>query len=327
MVCQLESGVLSEDAARKILSEFDRTDRTVAQIWGLIQNRHDDPTDDFNIWFASELAPLVDPTTRLVRVAPLGAILARLDRSRSGEIELIQAELNRLKPLVDGDPRNQTLLDDCEQQLHELFDGAADAQHRAGLEGFGLGAMSWLNVSLTTNIKLSTTAEGIPTFCTTSSARHRELEIFASRGGAADRARDILGLAPFDNTYNDSVVAFGAMAFSPKDLEGQPAFARPTMADLVDRKRFKGVYGELSGATDFWGRAVDLGSVATGRPHRGGREVVVAARRPTALHVAFLGYLRLPRSDVYVDRTCDTSFENLLTRGRTKDQFMNIVCM
>ena len=49
------------------------------------------------------------------------------------------------------------------------------------------------------------------------------------------------------------VVAFGAMAFAWENLEGMPVLARPSVADLIDRKRFKGVFGGLAGATDYWG--------------------------------------------------------------------------
>ena len=316
-VCQIESGVLSEETSGNILREFDRCDKTVPQICGLIPDK---------LWFASELTPHVDHATRLIRVAPLGAILAGVDKSLSGEVRLIEAELNRFKPRVDAAPNNLDLLDEYEQELHELFDTAADEQRRAGIAVFSHGEMSWLNVNFSTNVKLSSTAAGNPTFCTTSSARHREAEIFTNRAGAADRARNILGLASFDNTRNNSVVTFGAMAFSWEDLEGMPVLARPSVADLIDQKRFKGVFGDLAGATDYWGRALDLATMENGRPHRGGREVVVAASRPTTLHIAFLGYLRLPRGDVYNNPECDIRFEELCLRGRTKDDFMSIVC-
>ena len=318
--------MLSEDAAKGIFREFDRSDRSVGEIWGLIQDRHDDPDDDLYLRFSSGLAPHMDSANRLIRVAPIGAILANLDRARSAEIELIESELNRFKPHVDADPRNRGLLDNCEEELHELFDEAADTQLRTGFGGFLHGEMSWLEVRLTTNIKLSGLASGIPTFCTTSSSRHREAEIFASRTGAADRARDILGLAPFDNTYRDSVVALGAMAFDATDLDGEPAITRPSVADLVDGKRFKGTFGELERETDVWGRAVDLETISSERPHRGGREVVVAASQPESLFIAFLGYLRLPRRDVYTDPACDDGFEALCLRGRSREDFMKILC-
>ena len=259
-------------------------------------------------------------------MAPLGAVLSGVDKSLSGEVRLIEAELNRFKPRVDAAPNNQDLLDEYEQELHELFDTAADEQRRAGIAIYSHGEMSWLNVNFSTNVKLSSTATGNPTFCTTSSARHREAEIFTNRAGAADRARDILGLASFDNTHDSSVVAFGAMAFAWEDLQGTPVLARPSVADLIDRKRFKGVFGDLTEATDYWGRALDLATMENGRPHRGGQEIVVAASRPTTLHIAFLGYLRLPRCDVYNNHVCDAHFEELCLRGRTKSDFMSCVC-
>ena len=115
------------------------------------------------------------------------------------------------------------------------------------------------------------------------------------------------------------------MAFSVGDLEGTPAVARPSVADLVDGKRFRGVFGELDGVTASMGRACDLATLANGRPHRGGREIVVAASRPKKAYVAFLGYVRLPRKDVYIEPNCDEWFEAQCLRGRAKADLVNVL--
>lgn len=324
LVSQMEAAVLSKVVVQEILQHFDRDDMSADEIWGVIQGHHDAGT--MNIRFASSLAPTKDNMKGLIRVAPMGAILDNVDKVTSSEVRLIESRMSRFASRINSKPKDTKFLDDCEEELHQLFEEAAVDQHRSGIPTFTHGDLSWINVALKSNIKLSSLKAGNPAFCTTSSLKCREGEIFKNRGGSADRARDILGLAPFDNTYRRSVVAFGAMAFDIEDLEGAPRFARPSVADMVDSKRFKGVFGELSGKTDVWGRAVDLAKIGQARPHRGGREVVVEASRPRSLHVAFLGYVRLPRGDVYSDAKFDQGFEILCMRGRKKDDFMKILC-
>lgn len=333
LTCQIEAGVVDEKLAQQIIDELNHSNiATIHDFWNLVGVVASPPSIPLQ---ASDYCPDSVDYQTLIRISPMKNIFDAVNLESCPSLDYIKEIFNGHRSFLEGEfyslnrAEQDEKLKEYEDDLFSDFDAAVDLEESHGKPTWKHGAHPWIGCTLNTNIKLNDEHLHYPTFCTSTSKDHTEYEMFKNRTLSADMARDLLGLAFFDNTRLGSLVALGAISFDYKDFNSlpQPKVTRPTVVDMVDEKRFKGAFGTMRSKSDGWGRAVDLSKIGAERPHRGGRELVLQAQKISNVRVTFLGYLRLPRNDTYHGNDdLDMQFLNDCLRGRTSIELMNELC-
>lgn len=228
-------------------------------------------------------------------------------------IEGISTDLGILASLIDdvGTLSDRVALENALGKIYDVIDTLSG--HKDGLIRFRLPGGSLYKGNRDFGWFSSYDDNGLESGCWTDRTRWAE---------RADLTRDILGLVHFGSSWRVPLtwepVLLAVYVVPSSAIPAGTAYGRPNALDAGKGRRYRACFGKKTGMTDEWGRTINLDRFMGARPHRGGREIIVADFVPSdAIRFGILGIAMVPRGDF--EGVHDDAFANLLMGKRSID--------